>query len=61
MQKFIKQSAFQAAKSQVKNAKLNVLETGIHLAPTDIDVGFAATATLTKALKEKKPKSATNV
>ena len=51
MQKFIKQSELQAANSQVK---LNVLETGIHLATADTDVGFVATATLTKALKEKK-------
>ena len=38
----------------MKIAKLNVLETGIHLATVDIDVRFTATATLTKALKEKK-------
>ena len=30
------------------------METGIHVAPSDVDVGFAATATLTKAYKEKK-------
>ena len=29
------------------------METGIHLATADIDKGFAATATLTKALKKK--------
>ena len=40
--------------SPAKIAKLNVLETGIHLAIADIDVGIAATATLTKALEEKK-------
>ena len=54
MQKFIKQSELQAANSPAQNAKLNVLETGIHLATADIDVRFAATATITKALKEKK-------
>ena len=54
MQKFIKQSEMQAANSPVKIAKLNVMETGIHVAPSDVDVGFAATATLTKAYKEKK-------
>ena len=53
-QKFIKQSEMQAANSPVKIAKLNVMETGIHVAPSDVDVGFAATATLTKAYKEKK-------
>ena len=54
MQKFIKQSEMQAANSPVKIAKLNVMETGIHVAPFDVDVGFAVTATLTKAYKEKK-------
>ena len=54
MQKFIKQSELQALNSPAKISKLNVLETGIHLATADIDVGFAATATLIKALKEKK-------
>ena len=44
----------QAANSLVKIAKLNVMETGIHVAPSDVDVGFAAAATLTKAYKEKK-------
>ena len=53
MQKFIKESEFQVANNLAKIAKLNALETGIHLATADIDVGFAATATLTKALKEK--------
>ena len=43
MQKFIKQSELQAANNPVKIAKLNVLETGIHLVTADIDVGFAAT------------------
>ena len=61
MQKFIKQSELQAANSSSKVAKLNVLVTGIHLETADIDVGFAAAATLTKVLKEKKPKSAKNV
>ena len=51
MQKFIKQSEFHGANSPAKIAKLNVLEMGIHFATADIDVGFAARATLTKALK----------
>ena len=53
MQKYIKQSELQAANSPAKIAKFNVLETGIHLATADIDVGSAATATLIKALKKK--------
>ena len=55
MQELIKQSEMQAANSPVKIAKLNVMETGINVAPSDVDVRFAATATLTKAYKEKKP------
>ena len=54
MQKFIKQSELQTSNSPVKITKLNALETGIHLATADIDVGFAATATLTNAVKGKK-------
>ena len=54
MQKFIRKSEMQAANSPVKIAKLNVMETGIHVAPSYVGVGFAATATLTKAYKEKK-------
>ena len=54
MQKFIKQRELQAANRPAKLAKLNALETGIHLATADIDVGFAATATLTNAVKGKK-------
>ena len=54
MQKFIKQSKMQAANSPIKIAKLNIMETGIHVAPSDVDVGFAVTATLTKTYKEKK-------
>ena len=54
MQKFIKQSEMQAANSPLKISKLNVMETGIHLVPSDVDVWCAAPATLTKAYKEKK-------
>ena len=54
MQKFIKQSEMQAANTVVKIAKLNVMDTTIHVAPSDVDVGFAATDTLTKAVNEKK-------
>ena len=53
MQKFIKQSEMQAANTAVKIAKLNVRDTTIHVAPSDVDVGFAATDTLTKATNEK--------
>ena len=53
MQKFIKQTELQEASTPAKIARLNVMNTGIH-APTDnVDVGFAARATLTNAIKEK--------
>ena len=54
MQKFIKQSEMQAANSPAKIAKLNFMEIGIHVAHSDVDGGFAATGSLTKAYKEKK-------
>ena len=53
-QKFIKQSEMQAANGTVKIAKVNVIETSIHLAPSDVSVGVAAAATLSKVTKEKK-------
>ena len=54
MQKFVKKDNLKSADSPAKIAKLNVMETSIHLDPSDIDVGFAAAATLEKAVKEKK-------
>ena len=54
MHKFVKQSELQEANTPAKIGRLNVMETAIHLAPSDIDVGFAATGTLNKVLKEKK-------
>ena len=38
MQTLIKQSEMQAANSAVEIAKLNVMETSIHLAPSDVEV-----------------------
>ena len=54
MQKFIKQSEMQAANTVVKIAKLHVIDITIHMVPSDVDVGFAATDTFTKAANEKK-------
>ena len=51
MQKSKKQSELHVGN---RPAKLNVLETGIHLATAEIDVGFVTTATLIEAFKEKK-------
>ena len=44
----------QAANTVVKIAKLSVMDTPIHVAPSDVDVGFAATDTLTKAANENR-------
>ena len=54
MHKFVKQSELQEANTPAKIGRLNVMETAIHLTPSDIDVGFAATGTLNKVFKEKK-------
>ena len=54
MQKFVKKDNLKSADSPAKIAKLNVIETSIHLDPSDIDVGFAAASTLSKGVKEKK-------
>ena len=54
MQKFTKQSEMQAANSAVKIAKLNIMETSIYLGPSDVDLGVAAAAALSKVTKEKK-------
>ena len=55
MGKFVKTQEPKAANIPLKISKVNVLAIGeIHVAASDIDVGFAATATMSKALKEKK-------
>ena len=59
MHKFVKQSELQEANTAAKIGRLNVMETAIHLAPSDIDVGFAATGTLNKVLKGEENKSMT--
>ena len=38
----------------IRLAKLNVSHAASHVAPSDIDIGFAAKATVDKALREKK-------
>ena len=44
----------EAADSSYKIAKLNVSYAASHVGPSDIDIGFAAKATVDKALIEKK-------
>ena len=54
MGKFVKRQELEAADSPYKIAKLNVLHAASHVAPSDIDIAFAAKATVDKALREKK-------
>ena len=53
MGKFVKRQELEAADSPSKIAKLNVSHAVSHVAPADIDIGFAAKATVDKALREK--------
>ena len=54
MGKFVKRQELEAADSLYKIAKLNVSHAASHVAPSDIDIGFAAKAIVGKALREKK-------
>ena len=54
MQKFIKQSEMQAANSPVKIAKLNVMDTGICVAPSDVDVGVCSNSYTDQSLQREK-------
>ena len=52
MGEFVKRQ-LEAADSPYNIAKLNVSHAASHVAPSDIDIGFAAKATVDKALREK--------
>ena len=54
MGKFMKRAVLEGAKSAYKIAKLNVLDSATHVAPSEVDIGFAAKTTLEKVYKEKK-------
>ena len=54
MGKFVKTQELEAADTPLKISEVNVLAIENHVAASDIDVRFAATATVSKALKEKK-------
>ena len=54
MGKFIKRAVFEGANSTYKIAKLNVLDSATHVAPSEVDIGFAAKPTLEKFYKGKK-------
>ena len=54
MGKFMKRAVLEGANSAYKIAKLNVLDSATHVAPSEVDTGFAAKTTLEKVYKEKK-------
>ena len=54
MGKFVKRQELEAADSPYKIAKLSVSHAAGHVAPSDIDIGFAGKATVDKAPREKK-------
>ena len=54
MGKFMERAVLEGANSAYKIAKLNVLYSATHVAPSEVDIGFAAKTTLEKVYKEKK-------
>ena len=54
MGKFTKRAVLEGANSACKIAKLNVLDSATHVAPSAVDIGFAAKTPLEKVYKEKK-------
>ena len=54
MGKFMKRAVLEGANSAYKIAKLNVLDSATHVAPSEVDIAFAAKTTLEKIYKEKK-------
>ena len=42
MGKFMKRAVLEGANSAYKIAKLNVLDSATHVAPSEVDIGFAA-------------------
>ena len=54
MGKFMKRAVLEGANSAYKIAKLNVLDSATHVAPSEVDIGFAAMTTLEKFTKRKR-------
>ena len=54
MGQFMKRAVIEGANSAYKIAKLNVLDSATHVAPSEVDTGFAAKTTLEKVYKEKR-------
>ena len=50
-----------SANSAYKIAKLNVLDSATHVAPSEVDIGFAAKTTLEKVYKEEKDELTSSV
>ena len=50
----MKRAVLEGANSAYKIAKLNVLDSATHVAPSEVDIGFAAKTTLEKVYKEKR-------
>ena len=54
MGKFMKRAVLDGANSAYKIAKLNVFDSATHVAPSEVDTGFAVRTTLENVYKEKK-------
>ena len=54
MGKFMERAVLEGANSTYKIAKLNVFDSTTHIAPSEVDIGFAAMTTLEKVYKWKK-------
>ena len=54
MGKFMKRAALEGVNSAYKIAKLNVLDSATHVAPSEVNIDFAAKTTLAKVYKEKR-------
>ena len=54
MWKYVKRQVLETAGTTLKISKVNILEAVNHVAASQIDIGFAAAATLSRMLKEKK-------
>ena len=50
----MKRAMLEGANSTYKIAKLNVLDSATHVAPSEVDIGSATKTTLEKVYKEKK-------
>ena len=49
----MKRAVPEGANSAYKISKLNVLDSATHVAPTEVDIGFAAKTTSEKVYREK--------